>query len=110
MFKNKISLQAAVTSLQQENALFKTFFTHGSMELELYQPQELDLQQPHQRDEIYVIASGAATFELEGERTHVNTGDFLFVPALADHRFHNFSDDFSTWVIFYGPEGGEAAQ
>jgi hypothetical protein len=23
------------------------------------------------------------------------------------HRFENFTDDFGTWVIFYGPEGGE---
>jgi len=24
-------------------------------------------------------------------------------------RFEEFSDDFATWVMFYGPEGGEAA-
>jgi hypothetical protein len=23
------------------------------------------------------------------------------------HRFEDFSDDFCTWVMFYGPEGGE---
>jgi hypothetical protein len=23
------------------------------------------------------------------------------------HRFEDFTDDFGTWVIFYGPEGGE---
>jgi hypothetical protein len=23
------------------------------------------------------------------------------------HRFEDFTDDFATWVIFYGPEGGE---
>lgn len=23
------------------------------------------------------------------------------------HRFIEFSDDFATWVLFYGPEGGE---
>jgi len=25
-----------------------------------------------------------------------------------DHRFENFTDDFATWVIFYGEEGGES--
>jgi hypothetical protein len=25
------------------------------------------------------------------------------------HRFLEFTDDFATWVFFYGPEGGEAA-
>jgi hypothetical protein len=23
------------------------------------------------------------------------------------HRFEEFTDDFYTWVIFYGPDGGE---
>jgi hypothetical protein len=31
----------------------------------------------------------------------------LFVPAGIEHRFYDFSDDFCTWVMFYGPEGGE---
>jgi hypothetical protein len=24
------------------------------------------------------------------------------------HRFEDFTDDLAVWVIFYGPEGGEA--
>jgi len=31
----------------------------------------------------------------------------LFVPARVEHRFEEFSDDFATWVIFWGPKGGE---
>ena len=34
-------------------------------------------------------------------------GSLLFVPALRPHRFTQFTDDFSTWVVFYGPDGGE---
>jgi mannose-6-phosphate isomerase-like protein (cupin superfamily) len=34
-------------------------------------------------------------------------GDLLFVPAGETHRFETFSGDFTAWVIFYGPEGGE---
>jgi hypothetical protein len=29
-------------------------------------------------------------------------------PAGAVHRFENFSNDFVTWVVFYGPQGGES--
>jgi hypothetical protein len=32
------------------------------------------------------------------------------VPAGVPHRFVDFSDDFETWVVFYGPKGGEAAK
>jgi hypothetical protein len=35
------------------------------------------------------------------------SGDMLFVPARMEHRFEDFSDDFATWVMFYGPAGGE---
>jgi quercetin dioxygenase-like cupin family protein len=41
------------------------------------------------------------------ERTTFKQGDVLFVKAGIKHRFENFTDDFTTWVIFYGPDGGE---
>jgi uncharacterized protein YjlB len=31
----------------------------------------------------------------------------LFVPAGTTHRFEDFSADFATWVVFWGPQGGE---
>ena len=42
------------------------------------------------------------------ERHPFGVGDVLFVPAGVIHRFEDFSDDFATWVFFYGPEGGES--
>ena len=42
--------------------------------------------------------------------SHTNpfeAGDVLFAPAYAEHRFLDFSDDLSVWVIFYGPEDGD---
>ena len=77
------------------------------MSLEIYQPVGHDPQQPHTQDEIYVVISGTGFFQ-DGEETYAfQPGDFLFVPAGKEHRFTGFSDDFKTWVIFYGPEGGE---
>jgi uncharacterized protein YjlB len=43
----------------------------------------------------------------DGQTVSFEKGDFLFAPAGVKHRFEDFSDDFLTWVIFYGPEGGE---
>lgn len=34
-------------------------------------------------------------------------GDLLFVAAGIPHRFEEFTDDFRTWVIFFGPKGGQ---
>ena len=69
----------------------------------------MDRQTPHTRDEVYVVASGAGSFVHDGRRQPVETGEVLFVPAGDEHRFVDFTEDFATWVLFYGPEGGEAA-
>lgn len=84
-------------------------FRHGSLLLKLYAPTRIDRQTPHTRDELYVVASGTGTFVNGDARHPFGPGDALFVPAGVEHRFEDFSNDFRTWVVFYGPEGGETA-
>jgi mannose-6-phosphate isomerase-like protein (cupin superfamily) len=87
---------------------FAVAFEHGSLSVELYAPRGTDPQQPHSRDEVYVVVEGSGDFVHGSERSRFGPGDLLFVPAGVPHRFEGFSDDLVTWVIFYGPEGGEA--
>jgi mannose-6-phosphate isomerase-like protein (cupin superfamily) len=105
----KLNVMEALAQLNEKNALFIKLFSHGSLEIEIYRPQKMDLQRPHTRDELYVVATGTSRFMLAGHEHAVEPGDVLFVPAYTEHRFLQFSEDFSTWVFFYGPEGGEAA-
>lgn len=86
---------------------FVQLFRHGSLQVEFYRPIEIDRQTPHTRDEVYVVASGSGEFVNGGERQPFEAGEVLFVPAGVEHRFEDFTDDFATWVFFYGPEGGE---
>ena len=102
-----IPLAQALAALSESKQLFKTFFQHGTLSIELYQPEGEDRQQPHLQDEVYVVARGEGTFLVSGIRVAFQAGDVLFAPAGAEHRFETFSDDFLVWVIFYGPEGGE---
>jgi TusA-related sulfurtransferase len=98
----------AQAQLTRSGELFLGVFAHGSLAVEIYKPVGEDLQQPHSRDEVYVVIAGTGFF-LSGEtRTAFTPGAMLFVPAGVVHRFEDFSDDFATWVFFYGPEGGEA--
>jgi mannose-6-phosphate isomerase-like protein (cupin superfamily) len=83
-------------------------FEHGSLQVKMYCPVGEDLQKPHVRDELYIVARGSGWFHRDGERHVCKVGDMLFVPAGAEHRFEDFSGDFCTWVMFYGPEGGES--
>ncbi len=105
---NRLTTAAALSSLRSEKGtLFKTLFRHGSLEVEIYEPKEVDNQQPHTRDELYVVISGTGYFVNGETRRPFEPGEVLFVPAGVVHRFEEFTPDFATWVFFYGPEGGE---
>ena len=80
---------------------------HGSLEVRWYAPKGEDPQTPHDRDEIYVVASGRGHFVRGAERVAFGPNDLLFVPAGMEHRFEEFSEDFATWVVFWGSVGGE---
>jgi len=80
---------------------------HGTMSVEVYAPLGEDKQSPHRQDELYIVISGTALFVKGEERVAVGPQDLLFVPAGEVHRFERFSPDFSTWVVFWGPDGGE---
>ncbi|MBK7936405.1 MAG: cupin domain-containing protein [Lewinellaceae bacterium] len=107
----KITIQEASDLLRaREGKTFLELFRHGTMSLEIYRPVGHDPQQPHTQDEIYVVISGTGMFRNGNDQYPFQPGDFLFVPAGTEHRFTEFSDDFKTWVIFYGPEGGESSR
>lgn len=90
-----------------EGKHFITGMAHGTMSIELYKPDKIDPQTPHNQDELYIILRGSGMFFVNGERLPFKAHDVLFVPAHVEHRFENFTDDFMTWVVFYGVKGGE---
>ena len=92
---------------QSDDKAYGILLERGSLELGFYKPDGIDPQQPHPQDEIYIVQSGSGYFVLGDERQPFETGEALFVPAGVVHRFEEFTDDFSAWVVFYGPEGGE---
>ena len=102
-------LPGSVSNKWPQGERFAAALSHGSMSVELYAPRGNDPQTPHAQDELYFINAGRATFTLAGEGTACAAGDVLFVPAGAEHRFSAFTEDFATWVVFWGPAGGEKA-
>jgi mannose-6-phosphate isomerase-like protein (cupin superfamily) len=90
-----------------EGQMFANLFRHGSLQVEIYAPRGVDLQEPHTRDEIYVVAAGSGWFINGDKRMQFVRGDVLFAAAGEVHKFADFSTDFVVWVFFYGPEGGE---
>jgi mannose-6-phosphate isomerase-like protein (cupin superfamily) len=87
---------------------FAVALAHGTMSVEYYAPIGNDPQTPHEQDEVYFIHKGTGALVIGEERYSFKEGDCLFVGANVEHRFENFSDDFGTWVVFWGPKGGES--
>jgi len=85
---------------------YDVLFERGDLSIEFYAPRGADTQEPHDRDEIYIVATGSGVFRRGDARLPFGPGDFLFVAAGETHRFEEFGDDFGTWVVFFGPPGG----
>ena len=102
-----ISLADALAKAEADPHRLAELFRHGSLEVEFYAPRGVDSQSPHTRDEVYVVARGRGIFLSGTARHRFGPGDFFFVAAGMEHRFEEMSEDFATWVFFYGPEGGE---
>jgi mannose-6-phosphate isomerase-like protein (cupin superfamily) len=104
-----VTLARAIEGLPPPDAVPRSHpvLNHGTMRLRFYRPVGRDPQQPHEQDEVYIVWQGSGTFVCNEARYVFGPGDALFAPAGAVHRFEEFSDDFCTWVVFWGPPGGE---
>ncbi len=103
----RISLEEALGHLPEPvGERFAGLFGRHDLEVEIYAPRGEDLQTPHSRDEIYIVARGEGFFVMGSQRQPFRAGDFLFAPAGMAHCFERFTDDLAVWVFFFGPEGG----
>ena len=93
----------AARALCEAGAPFARLLETPTFEIGLYKPVASDAQGPHARDELYIIARGSGDFACDGKTQKFIPGDAFFVPARLEHRFLNFSADFWTWVVFFGP-------
>ena len=104
-------LPAAPTTQYPEGAPSMTVMAHGSMQLKVFNPATnsdgRDRQLPHDQDELYLVHAGTATMVIGDQHFEARAGDAFFVAAGATHRFDHVSQNFATWVVFYGPHGGE---
>jgi mannose-6-phosphate isomerase-like protein (cupin superfamily) len=107
----RVTLADALAQLPGPNGeSFVSVFKHGTLMVEILAPPSKSPLPPHTQDEVYIVAQGTGELVNGESRVPVRLGDFLFVPAGVEHHFENFTDDLIIWIIFYGPEGGEANQ
>ena len=69
---------------------------------------EVDEQEPHTEDEIYVCVAGRARFVTPSGECDVSPGSVIFVPAHEEHRFVDITEAL-TLVVVFGPAEGSRA-
>jgi mannose-6-phosphate isomerase-like protein (cupin superfamily) len=87
--------------LEAGNGGYDVVHTSPGLEIGVYVlvAPEPDHQQPHADDEVYVVLEGSGVLTVEGEPTPVKTGQAVFVPAGAVHRFTAY-EGLSVLVVF----------
>jgi mannose-6-phosphate isomerase-like protein (cupin superfamily) len=80
---------------------YEVFLDSPSLELGVYVlvAPEPDDQEPHDRDEVYVVLEGSGVLTVEGEEQRLGPGDAAFVAAGDDHRFSGY-DRIVLFVLF----------
>ncbi len=103
----KIDLPRAVEEMRAEGERWREVFRVPDLSLGVYRLArgETDPQTPHAEDEIYYVLSGRAVLRV-GSRDHpLGPGEVAFVPARAEHRFHDVAEDLTLLVLFAPAEG-----
>jgi len=60
----------------------------------------IDLQLPHEQDELYYVIRGRGQFRHEAANRNVVAGDLLYVPAHEAHQFHTIEEELVLLVVF----------
>jgi mannose-6-phosphate isomerase-like protein (cupin superfamily) len=100
---------AAAIALPRTPGRSAEVFIDGDLEVRFAARPTNGPQVPHLRDELYFVAAGSGRYRVEDQVTAVGAGDLLFCAAHVAHGFEGISEDFSVWVIFYGPQKSQAS-
>lgn len=103
----KLDFDSLFNSIPKVGERFTHVLKNESLNIFLYAPRGQDLQQPHGRDEFYIVQQGTGIFRMEEKAVNFKSGDLLFAPAKAEHNFESFSPDLIVWVIFFGDNKAE---
>ena len=76
-----------------------------SLEVMRFEPGDEDTMHAHGEDEIYVVESGTAELNVEGDVTPVSAGDVVHLEPGTEHRFQAFEDELVMTVV-YAPATG----
>src|SRR5438067_13112262 len=90
-----LSLAAARALRPPEGGRSLSVFRDRDVEIKFAARPTSGPQEPHTRDEFYIVASGTARYRWDDGETMIGPGDLFFAAAHTPHGYDQFSDDFS---------------
>jgi mannose-6-phosphate isomerase-like protein (cupin superfamily) len=67
----------------------------------------IDLQSPHEQDEMYYVVQGRARMRAGADVQSIGQGSIIFVAANLEHRFYDIEEELTVLVLFAPAETEE---
>ena len=102
MKEKVIDIRKLYSKMDRDNSEFLTFFDlehlhAGILRLRL---GEIDTQEPHSTDEVYMVLEGDGFIEIGNKSYGLNKDLFIYVPAQVKHRFHGNKQEIVVLYFF----------
>jgi len=90
-----VELGSLMSQLEHEGNYFLDFanLQHLQAGILRLEPQEEDIQEPHQFDEIYYVIGGDGFILINNKKYTIKDYSFIYVPANTKHRFFGNSKE-----------------
>jgi len=97
-----VELGSLMSQLEHEGNYFLDFanLQHLQAWILRLEPQEEDIQEPHQFDEIYYVIGGDGFILINNKKYTIKDHSFIYVPANTKHRFFGNSKEILVAYFF----------
>jgi len=102
MKEKVIDIRKLYSKMDRDNSEFLTFFDleHLQVGILRLRPGEIDTQEPHSTDEVYMVLEGDGFIEIGNKSYDLNKDLFIYVPAQVKHRFHGNKQEILVLYFF----------
>jgi mannose-6-phosphate isomerase-like protein (cupin superfamily) len=102
MREKVIDIRKLYSKMELDNSEFLSFFEleHLQVGILRLRPGEIDTQESHSTDEVYLVLEGDGLIEIGNKSYDLNKDLFIYVPAQVKHRFHGNKQEILALYFF----------
>ena len=99
-------LNSYIEKIKKSNSYFHTFINRKSLAtgILVLQPEEKDIQEPHDSDEVYFVISGDGFLKIKEKDYPVSKYKLFFVAKNVRHFFHSNTEELKVLYFFNGSD------